>query len=100
MKKFITRIGALSVGLIVVGAIYGGKSTESYTEKQYSVNHTVPDWQKTVEGNMEVDRIIHKSKLPADEAFYCDSVLQTHNMDISRQVNAGMIADTSKTKKP
>jgi hypothetical protein len=81
--------------LLGVGAVMGGK----YVEKQYSVNHTVPDWQKTVEGNMEVDRIIHKSKLPADEAFYCDSVLQTHNMDISRQVNAGMIADTSKTKK-
>jgi hypothetical protein len=69
-------------------------------EKQYSVSHTVPDWQKTIEGEIEVNRIIHKSKLPADEAFYCDSVLNSHLMDISRQVNAGMVADTSKTKKP
>lgn len=69
-------------------------------EKQYSVSHTVPEWQRVIEGEIEVNRIIHKSKLPADEAFYADSVLNSHIMDITRQVNAGMVADTSKTKKP
>ena len=86
MIKFL--FGACLIG---VGAVY--------TEKQYPVAHTVPEWQTKVTGLAEVQRVIHTSDLPAKEAFYCDSVLQSQIMDISRQVNAGMIADSSKTKK-
>jgi hypothetical protein len=69
------------------------------TEKSYPVSHTVPEWTKQIQGLAEVQRVIHTSGLPAHEAFYCDSVLQSIYMDINRQVVAGINADTTKTKK-
>ncbi len=80
-----------AVGFLVIGTIAA--------EKQYSVSHTVPEWQHQIQGLAEVQRIIHKSEIPANEAFSCDSILQVQIMDISRQVSAA-INDTTKTKKP
>lgn len=77
--------------LIGVGAYVNGK--------EYPVVHTTPEWQANVYGLMEVQRIIHKSDLPATEAFYCDSILNGQRQDIFNQVSAAIQKDTVKVKK-
>lgn len=88
MKKYAYVFAALLIG---IGAYVN--------DKPYAVLHTTPEWQAQVQGLMEVQRIIHKSDLPANEAFYCDSILQGQRQDIFNQVSAAIQRDTVKVKK-
>ena len=81
-----------AVGLIVVAALHA--------PKVYSVSHTEPEWGQTLSGINETQRIVHKSDLPAHEAFYVDSVLNNLQNDIYRQVieQKRLEADTTHRK--
>lgn len=72
-------------------------------EKKYPVYHARDEWVRTINAFQIVQNDIRTSTLPANEAFYCDSVLQADINDINSQVYAAMReeADTThKNKKP
>lgn len=78
-------------GLIGVGAAYSGKT--------YSVTHTEPEWGAFVNGEQQVQQVIHQSNIPANIAFYCDSILTAHTSDVYRQVMTQKAAEADSTKK-
>ncbi len=77
-----------AVGFIVSGAVYGPKS--------YPVSHTEGEWGQHIQGLQGVRDVIHRSDLPANTAFWCDSVLTAHQNDIYSQVLPQIKADTLK----
>lgn len=77
-----------AVGLIVVGA--------AYAPKNYPVIHTEAEWAAHLQGLGQIQQVIHQSNLPANTAFWCDSVLTAQQNDIFRQVMAAKAADTTK----
>ena len=81
-----------AIGLVMVGA--------AYVPKSYTVSHTESEWGQHVQGLERVKDVIHKSDLPANVAFWCDSALTSQQNDIYSQVLPQIKADTLKTKKP
>lgn len=67
----------------------------AYAPKVYHVAHTEPEWAAKLQGLSGVQNVIHQSNVPANVAFWCDSVLQSQQNDIYGQVIAAKNADTS-----
>lgn len=80
----------LAVSSIVAGAVYQQK------EKTYPVTHTESAWVGRINGLSNIRGVIRQSNVPANVAFYCDSVLESQILDINRQVVAAMNADSTK----
>lgn len=86
MKKQIPFMAATSC--LALGIAFGPKS--------YPVSHTEGEWGQHIQGLQGVKDVIHKSDLPANVAFWCDSVLTAHQNDIYAQVLPAIKADTTK----
>lgn len=68
----------------------------AFGPKSYPVTHTEAEWAAHLQGLGQIQQVIHQSNLPANTAFWCDSVLTAQQNDIYRQVMAGKVADTTK----
>jgi uncharacterized membrane protein len=63
--------------------------------KTYAVSHTEPEWGTKLQGLSGVQNVIHQSNVPANVAFWADSVLTSQQNDIYAQVMAAKNADTT-----
>ena len=92
MKIHPTLAFCIPVALIVVAAIK--------TEPRYPVSHTEREWVNNINGMAYVQQRIHESTLPANEAFTCDSILQSCIRDVQVQVSKAIADSTKKGGKP
>lgn len=92
-KKTINILFACAIASVAAGAVFQAKP------KTYPVLHTESEWVQIINGSSYIRTQIRQSGIPANVAFVCDSILETHILDINKQVVAAMMADTVKTKK-
>ena len=87
MKKipFMAAVSCLTIGI-------------AFGPKSYPVSHTESEWGQKVQGLQGVKDVNHKSDLPANVAFWCDSVLTSQQNDIYGQVLPQIKADTTHKK--
>jgi len=89
MNKLKTNLTyAAAACLIGIGA--------AVAPKVYPVAHTESEWVGHINGLSNIRGVIRQSNVPANVAFYCDSVLESQILDINRQVVAAMNADSTK----